>query len=96
MILFITGFRLLQEELGPSGFFGRRQPECIITDDSEAERGALNENLAKCEAVSLRVPCTSSCVAMALAYQAPSSIRSEKTFNTHSKKAGLLRVKGSL
>ena len=38
-----TGFRLLQEELGDAGFFGRRQPDCIVTDDSEAVRAALHE-----------------------------------------------------
>ena len=32
-----------QRELGGSGFFGRLQPDCVVTDDSEAERAALRE-----------------------------------------------------
>ena len=34
---------MLQRELGGSGFFGRLQPDCVVTDDSEAERAALRQ-----------------------------------------------------
>ena len=41
-ILF-SGFQLLKDVLGQSAFYSSGYPKCVITDDSDAERGALAE-----------------------------------------------------
>ncbi|XP_076036776.1 uncharacterized protein LOC143022436 [Oratosquilla oratoria] len=40
---YLRGFTLLQAMLGDVAFNGKLHPECFITDDSDAERGALHE-----------------------------------------------------
>ena len=38
-----SGFQLLKEVLGESAFFSSGYPKCTITDDSDAQKGALAE-----------------------------------------------------
>lgn len=41
LALCLTGFGMVKEALGECAFFGRGEPECIMTDNCEAERKAL-------------------------------------------------------
>ena len=72
MISFWIGFQLLQAQLGDWGFYGAGCPQCIITDDSDAERGALAEVWPHCASFSVYSVSSTLCGGGCVPLRAPS------------------------